>query len=448
MAPGIAFDATSRTYTYRGPTMVYFVRNGQLFQVSLRKVNPTTAQRISSVAAACQVLDWHPLRYDGSDDAWVEISEAGPDGACDQATDNRILYVRTGDPATTAPISLPDGVEMQEALLDPVSGTLSGFIAVDSRGTISKLVYYSASWSPQGDVAGSNFVSSLEFMDLRPGTALSSSAYVLVDGSDVWRLEWSNTSATLAAPIYYSFGTPDAYSFSDANAMYFVDGRTVLKITGAGAISSVGTVSSSPGDSVSLVGMTSGHLVLQAYSYAGTSLHAQPKAGGLAIPLATTAIRPMVQGLHGDDIVYTADSGFTGRQVVRRVHASGTNDRLIASAAGFWPMVVYRATGSQAEGLGVSAVVWCEPAPAAIDCRNGSLRSFDLGSEATTTLGTISTSSNPFSWGYTGYGIEGQALVFTTYSTDSLTQLGASGDVYLARPGSAGSLVRLTANIP
>jgi hypothetical protein len=444
---GLVIDANARTDTYTGDTIVYYARAGQLFQMSLRKGSSNAAQRISSTTAACKVRDWHPLRFDGSDDAWIEITEAGFDRSCAQASDNRVGYVRSGASTTTAPIFLPTGVSMVESLPDPVSRTLAGFVAIDSRGGGSKLIYYSSNLALLGDVAGGAGLSNLEFLSFRPGPSLDSSALVLT-ALELRRLTWSASGASLSAPLYAYIDYPEPGAFLDANAMYFVDGRRVMRADAAGSVSPLGELSAATAGRVELKGLTSGHVIFEAHGGANLSaIYSLSKSGGAPLPIVASGEISRAMGVNGDDVIYTVEPLFEGPMSVRRIHAGGANNRVITSAAARWPSFVYRPAFTYYAGFAIDAVVWCEPLSPATECRNGTVRSFDLGTGVATTLGSIPSSSSPGSLRFSGYSYTGQPMLVNYFAADSSSNATAN-DVYLMRPGGAGSLLRLTTTIP
>ena len=443
---GLVIDANARTDTYTGDTIVYYVRAGQLFQMSLRK-GSNTAQRISSTTAACTVRDWHPLRFDGSDDAWIEITEAGFDRNCTQASDNRVGYVRMGSSTTTAPIFLPTGVSMVESLPDPVSRTLAGFVAIDSRGGSSKLIYYGSSLALLGDVAGGAGVGNLNFLSFRPGPSLDSSAFVLT-ALELRRLTWSASGASLSAPLHAYMDFPESDAFLDVNAMYFVDGRRVMRADAAGAVNLLGELSAATAGQVELKGLTSGHVIFEAHGGANLSaIYSLSKSGGTPQPIAASSEISHAVGVNGDDVIYTVEPLFEGPMSVRRIHASGANNRVITSAAAQRPSFVYRPAFTYYAGFAIDAVVWCEPLPPATDCRNGTVRSFDLATGLSTALGSIPPSSSPGRLRFSGYSYTGQPMLANYFDADASSNAAAT-DVYLMRPGTANSLVRLTTTVP
>lgn len=448
---GVTLNPTTGGYTLLGDSMVYFVKSGQLFQVSLHKADSTVAQRISSLTTACGVNDWHPLKLDGSDDAWVEVSEAGPDASCTQEGDNTTVFVRMGTPATTAATALPAGVTLLESLPDTSRSALGVFLASDQRGATPKLTIYSAAWAPLGDVEGSQGVAEFDMMGFVPGLSQGSSAYGR-NGMSLQRLTWSSSSASLSAPIHTFANAANPgndISLVDDAAMYFVDGLSVMRANAAGTVNVLGSLNPVNGDEASLAyAMTPTHLVLQQQASNGnsTSLYTLLKGGGTPVPLAAGASAPVLYGVHGSDVVYIAATSVGNGYAIRRVNADGSNDRLITDLSSGFPMRVFSPM-TRFSGLTLDAVVWCEAAGADADCRNGSLKSQNLSTGVSTTLGSFSHASNSSSWQAGGFGYTGKPMIIQAYSFDS-TSFAALMDMYIAQPLGSGSLVRVSSNVP
>lgn len=444
----LSFDTAGRRMTLGGSTAVYYVRNGRLFQVSLRKNQSNQPRQISSVADACSVDDWHPFSYSTGDDGWVEVTTAGADGSCFAGPDNRKVFVRHDTPATDLPTSLPDGVRITSALPDPASATLLGFIAYDSRTVPAKLALYGPTLAYVGDVVGGTGRLPLELLSFRPGGPLTTSAYAR-SGTGVVRLDWSASSATLsslATPISVTVDSEgNAECLSDDTAMYCASGFLLRRIDAAGTVSALATMASADGSSVTLRGLTAGHVVVQQGADTSSGqVFAVPKLGGAPLALASAFGSKYVVGVHGNEVVY---STLGSSRVMRRIGIDGSNDRLITALNSGYPMPVSNPTVSNLSIANLDAVMWCD-VPSAGHCTNGTIRSHDLQSSSTLALGTLSyNSADIFSLYVSGWGFSGRPTVLS--ATASLfSTAGFVTDFYLARPGSANSLVRLTTNIP
>lgn len=453
----LTFDSNMRRVAFGNPTMVFFIQSGALFQTSLRKSRSFRVQRISSLSSACSVDDWHPLSFSTGDDGWVQITEAGPDADCSTAADNRQAFVRYSTPVTGNATLLPSGVRILESLPDPATNTLVGFIASDTRATPSKLVLYGPSLDQVADVAGGTNGWSLQFLSFRPGAQLTTSAYVIINGSSLRQLDWSATSARLGGTrhVFSGTGASNAKYLSDSTAMYFVDGLAVHRIDAAGAVSTLATLSSTDGDTARLEGLTSGHVVVQQESTRGDApqVFTIPKLGGTPLRLAPVNWVASVIGLSADEVIYATKPYYAITPALRRIRADGSNERQVnlGSAVQASQLVpVYSPTIPYLSDSGMDGVMWCEIPAGESSCpHNGTLKSYDIQSGAITTLGNLShtgaasiTSLLVRGWGYSG-----RPAVLTATTLLS-TQPDFMADFYLVRPGTANSVVRLTTNIP
>lgn len=452
--PVSSIDPVGRRSSYFGDSMAYYVKDHQLFQVSLRKADNTVPQRISSLSTACKVADWHPLTYAGPDDVWVEVTEAGSDGDCDLDTDNQTVFVRTGTPAGTAATTLPAGIEVLESLPDESYAALSSFLVSDTREATPKLVLYTKALTPLIDVSGGAGLSSLEILSFTPGAHLTSSVYVRT-GMTLRRLTWSASGASLSSDLYTFANPGSSYSgwVSNASEVYFIDGLSILRLDESGRVTPFATLDPANGDSAELSGLSSTHLILRQQAAApanASTLLALPKSGAAVVPLATGNQYLGSLGMYGDDFLYLTYVSASNRYAIRRVKLDGSNDRTLTDQAAFLPMTVLNRTFSYDSGFSVDAVGWCEPAPGDTDCRNGVVKSLDLSTQTLTTLGAFSHASSPpgtTSWFSSGFAFTGMPLVIQAeifvFSTSA-----RQTDMYLAEPGKPNSLVRLSSQIP
>jgi hypothetical protein len=446
-----------RRVAFGNPTMVFFVQGGALLQTSLRKSQNFRVQRISSLSSACSVDDWHPLSFSTGDEGWVQITEAGPDADCSTAADNRQAFIRSSTPVANDATLLPSGVQILQALPDPATNSLVGFIARDSRATPSKLVLYSASLDYVADVAGGAGWSSLEFVSFRPGGQLTTSAFVMANGYSLRQLDWSSNSAQLGVGRH-AFSSPiasNAAYFSDSTAMYFIDGLVVRRIDAAGAVSILATLDSADGDTAQLKGITSGHVVVQqGFTRAEASqVFTIPKQGGTPLRLAPLNWVASVVGLNGDEVIYATKPSFAFTPALRRIRADGSNERQVNLGSTphqnqlvpvFSTMIPYLSAQV------LDAVMWCHLPTGESSCpHSGTIMSYDIPSGAITTLGSLSHSGSGSltSLHLQGWGYSGRPTVLKTV-TVLTAQPGFVTDFYLAQPGTANSVVRLTTNIP
>lgn len=447
----LTFDSNMRRITLGRPTMVVFVQGGALFQASLRKSQPFGVRRISSLSSACSVDDWHPISFSTGDDAWIELTEAGPDGDCSATADNRQAFVRTSMPTTEAPTMLPAGVRILEALPDPGTNALVGFIARDTRTAPARLSLYSPLLAHVADVAGGSGRSSLEFLAFRPGPQLTSSAFVR-SGNLLLQLDWSATAATLSGARHVFSTTPSDYTLhpSDSDAVYFADGHEIRRLGATGASSVLATLDVANGDMVWIEGLTSSHVVVQQASSSQRFPQAftVSKLGGTPARVGPATWSSQVVGIRNDDIVYQGAPTFSPTLTLRRVRADGTGDQYINAMYRGAVMPVFSTTMPYLSNGTLTAVMWCELPFSAVHCATGEIRSYDVQSGAITTLGGLTHTGNGFySLHVNGWGYSGQPSVVTISGT-LMSGAGMATDYYLVQPGVANSLVRLTNNIP
>jgi hypothetical protein len=420
-----------------------------LHQVSLRKSQSPVPRRISALATACSIDDWHPFSFNSGDDGWLEVTASGADANCHDTADNQKVFIRHNAAPTENPTTLPAGVRVLSALPDPATHALLGFIAADNRTSPVKLSLYGPTLAYVGDVAGSTGRSALEMLSLRPGGPLRTSAYVKTNGL-LGRLDWSASSATLTS-YFHSFSSvasnDEAVAHSDDSAMYFLDGLSLLRLGSTGGISTLATLNAADGTEVGLRGLTSGHVVVQQSTNGTGHVFTVPKLGGTPLRLAPAQGTKYVVGVHGDEVIYSIYPG--GTRALRRIGADGSNDQHIAALTSGFPMPVSNPTVPHQSIGALDAVMWCEVPGGQGACLNGAIRSYDVQSRTTVTLGTLSHSGSTLASGLyvSGWGFSGRpTLIRATAAT--VTPLGTVGELYLVWPGRANSLVRVTNNIP
>ncbi|MGY4827964.1 hypothetical protein ACVNIS_05225 [Sphaerotilaceae bacterium SBD11-9] len=444
--PRPSLDASSHTVTERPPAMLYFVTGGVVYQVSLRKADSTVPQRISSLTTACAVTGVYPLSLsDGPEDALIEVSERGADGSCVQFLDNTTRYVRTSMLATQAAMALPMGVSVINPLPSATGATT--LLVGDTRSGTPKLALYSADLAYLADVSGGSNLSSVKLVGTPSGSSMNA-AYVR-EGFNLRLLTWTSTSATLYGPTYVNRSTPSTAGLptvTDSMAIYFTDGLEVRrKLTSRSTTDLLGTLDAANGTLVTTVGASTNAVLVLQYTSDGqrASLVSLPKAGGTAVTLLSITLwggtNPLL-GTYGDEVVY-AD---TGR--IWRSRADGTNKQLVTdhgSSTKFGMRQPTRAWGSVGD---IDAVVWCEIPGSSSYCLNGTLKSLDLASSTTTTLGAFSH-TNAQTWYASSYGLNLSgmpAVVLASATPADLNTLVRRQDMYIAQPGRANSLVKVT----
>ena len=436
-------DPATGAYTIIGASNVVYVQNGMTYQVNLRKTSANTPTRISSLSTACSLDD--PVS-----EAMLPVTEAGPDGQCATTGDNRVVYVRIDDAVTAPPLSLPAGVTLVEALPDASYTTALFFLTRDTRGSTPKLTLYSPTLTLVGDVTGGQGV--IDFRrasDLRqPG--MSNHAYA---DATLRKLTWSAAGATLSTSLH-SFATPLTQggsgfnSLSDANSFYFTDGLAVYSITGTAAPVLLTTLDAALGSRADISLATADHLLLQQRSSSLANMLSLSKQGGAALTLVTSPLT-FALGHAGNTVFYETITRTPSATItaVRRIDMDGSNDTLITDQADSFVMSVLPRVWSLHDMSRYAGFMWCERAAGDSSCSNGSIKLFNTSTGITTTLGQLShagtySSWNPFLASLELPFIDAPFVMRSEGWVQGSTVV--ENEVYVAQPGVANSLVRVT----
>lgn len=451
----ITVDSAAGTLTRRGEPLLFFVRDRQLQQVALSKPGTPAVQRISSLSDACQL--WGiPVQLDSSGlDAWVGVMTAGADGDCSTYADNRYGFARSGSPTTTDATLLPLGTLLGGGnVLTDATGRLLWILALDrSSASAPKLVAYDAALN-RIDVAGGAGVSlagTLALNGMNGARLDASGAWLQADGQ-LRRLTGDATSLTLGPSAFTHTAVPSGLGPNDGDTLYLPNDNRVVQARADGTASVLATL---PTGSIHGISQTATHvLVYQIVGSTSSAVRTVRKSDGAVQTLLTGGLTSNFRtplGLDGDTLFYsTAGGGAAGE--VRQVKMDGTGDALVAS--GVIPTSVLGRTVQRPALPAIfwgaaSALTWCVPAAGASDCRNGSLRQFDLATRATTTLGSFAGSAAPV-WTATVIGYAGQpgATVNVRGSAGSSGTSYARRELWLFNPGEAGSLTRVSSTMP
>ena len=206
-------DANGRLAAGPAP-FVYFVRDGQVMKIDLKRGHSQAPVQVSSVSRACAVLGAIPISGDAAT-AWLRVTIEETVGGC--SSSSPIVYVRSDMSAATAPQSLPARVNLDSSyapLRSAIDGRLLGLLAVDTRTSSSQLLYVSPDLASLGVVANSSGV----------GTGSNDLFLLSADGTDpqavyfrinksLRRLSWTESGASLS---------PSIYTFLDASSNFSV----------------------------------------------------------------------------------------------------------------------------------------------------------------------------------------------------------------------------------
>jgi len=427
------------TVNIHGSSHAYYVQNGKVFDISLRKSDAQTPKQLSSLSGACGVVFRWQLESTGND-TWVQVAATTGAVAC-----STTAYVRSTMNGTQSAVVLPAGVTLLAPLYDPTVATTTGFLMRDGSGATPKLSVYDANLQPVGDVtggAGTNDVSLIYF------EASGQGMYLKVDNT-LRRLTWSGNSATLSGNLYtFTGGLPASPATADSAAVYFADGSALVRVAGGNPATPLTNIAP---QTIFGVSTTANNVVILAANPNGSFvLETDPKTGGTAVTLANATslngVLPVMIGARGDQVFYAKPVPFnplvqSGSAQLRRVDASGQNDTLLVDNTFAIPVT----NSTVVFDLPVAASALVCPPTTSTTCALGQ---YDFASGTTLPLGTLATANpntffiQPTGTGGTFSGVPGWLSVQGT--AGGIT----SQDMYVITPGTQNSLGRVTTNVP
>ena len=447
---GYTDDAATRSVFIHGAPLTFFVNGGQLWQIDLAHSRTPSRLRISSVSDACEPTVVAPLDLSGLD-AWVLVSTAGPDGDCLAATDNRQAFVRSGTPATQAPVIVPATTQVQQLYL---SGTGTGtgvalwwMFAIDRSGPVSRLVAYGRNLEVVEVTGGSG----VRALNMRGQGADAADGIYLRTDDVLRRVEASATALRIGDPQLRFAGASPSATLYDRPAMYFTDLDIVYRVEGTAP--AIQLARPNPGAaSTNLLAQTANALLtrqeggggggavtaIDKRTGAATSLLAQPGDGSNA-----------VWAVRGTTLFY-----FTGPVArvgaLRRVEVDGTDDALVVTNLLMVGRVSSRVWDKGRSTLigGSSALLACQPLPGNADCRGSTLIQIDVPSRAVTVLGSFGNSSATGWLAQDGTAYEGVKGAVIEVSSNLRPGGYTRKDLYVFNPGEANSLKQISPTTP
>jgi hypothetical protein len=441
--------------TLIGTPLAFFIQSGQLYRVSLKRSDPTTPQRVSPLNNACG-LPWiyGDLGIDRTT-YWQEVALLGPTGQCDLSDASERVYVHQDDGPTTPPTRLPDKVRPLYQLTDE-SGRVIFIAAMDRRTATSRMVLLRPDLSVGPDVANSDHVE-VPRRGFYIGHDSVRVMYFISSAGRLHRLDWTNAGATLSAPLH-TFTSPDLQRglVTGNDGVYIVDGRRIYRTTG-GTPTLLAEVEAAAGT----LAATNPHLTPSAIvlRYRGASpqrdtIVAIPRAGGNPVALFRSGAllnTTNVLGVHGERVIYWTNvlSPQQGYGELRSVLANGREAKVLSSRADFAHFLWNRYNDRRS--MTIKGAYWCEIPGTQNDCRQGELRHLDLDTDTLKTLGRFNASTTLSSFGVLGYTLwADMPLVAGTFSTryGSSNQYESWEDMWIAQPGQASSLTRVTTLTP
>lgn len=407
-------DLAPNQYRYLGESKAYFVRDRQLFQVSLLKTQgQPRAQQLSSSRAVCDIGRMWPIEPASKDDVWIEVHEAGPDGDCQTSEDNSPAYVVTGMAPDRDAVRLP----ARYALLDdtlktkPHMGQVTNFFAVDkSSASPQPVLAFDANMVALGPLQGDQDEPVLLAKDVQFFNTESGRHYYSTQGK-IYPLWASPNAIRLDHESVYELKSPRSSIKAIPDwGMTFLDGMTLVEMWPDQEPRILGRLDESRGTEAELLGKTGNVFVFKqvaakAQSSTGMQSFAFIWMRGRdepAIPLTEPVEAELsVLATSGEGLVYTVRTATSLDVRLVDPEFFPSDDRLVAAGVG-GAKVAFRPSGIRDDGPSPSAVLWCEAAAGAnsSDCSNGVLKAMDVGGRTneTVTLGRFSHSKTYSHW--------------------------------------------------
>ncbi len=425
------YDAATRTVTTLGHAKVFYDNDGKLYSIDLRGGQSHAPVLLSS--AVDVFLPRKVITMDAAgDDAWVDVQGGANDWA-----------IRTGMSSTTAPVLV---LRIEAPLRDAATGLpqyLFASVATQVGTALGPTTFevVDPSFTPVANATVAAMGSGDAWVGADPAQA--GTGYLMV-ANHLRTLRWSSGTVSVDSGAGYDLGTTflSISTTSDANALYVANGAVVLAVSN-GSVRSVGGFSNPFVTMVDAGDYIAGYEIANSTALETTyQLETLRKSDGrlTAIESPTASLRLL--GASSQGLVIAGST----EQPQAFVVASGDNS-------------VRTAVGTQAAGIVVSASAPLDHAAAPVGllscvagttgyCVAGALTQFDFAG-GSTNLGTLSASA-PM--------VDGVAVAGLPSVVAGQTYLASPGgfgkgqtdvrDAWQFTPASAGSLARVTTNLP
>ena len=425
------YDAATRTLTTLGHAKVFYDNDGKLWAIDLRGGQSHVPVQLSSAVDVFIPDRAVPMNAAG-DDAWVDVEGGSHHWA-----------IRATMSATTAPVSIQ---QIVAPLRDAATGlpqlffaSLGSHTGSHATPTTWELADTSFNRVPQADIDAMGQADGWLGVDpVQPALA-----YVRI-GGQARALRWSGTTASVDATSLYAFTGFAGATLADAQAAYFCDDVQVHALAN-GVERLVGSFSAQPSTLVD-----AGHYLAAlevtgvVSTQAAWQLETMAKASGGVTFVEPTSTTLQVLGAAGDTLIL-AGTPEQGTAFVL-AHDGGTGARVTVGAQAVG--VVRAASAHVDQSAAPVAMLWCAAGSVAGQCGVGALTQEDLAG-TDTPLGTFATA---------GPSVSGDAIAGLASAIGAQTFLVAPGgfgngetdkrDAWQFVPAAAGSLARITGNLP
>lgn len=389
---------------YQGPQLLYYVRNGQVFQVDIGGSVTPAPQRISSLVNACGLSPgFFATEADGRHD-WFVVRTPGPDGDCDQPLDNGQVLVSTGMSTALVGPSAPAGQAVILSRLINALGQTRGLLTLDADSR--RIVMRSTDLTQilhtlPGDVAPDLIVRVVAPL---PDQA---TRWLIQIGTQIHQLNWTGATPVLGPALTTLVNASAPLVFNlDNKALYLANGQQILSINTTGAVSTLSTL---PAEGGNITGLwLSSTSVLATQAAANTS--PAPWNGEVLWSLnrSSAARQALVRGqsnlpwavnginvFHVENgLVYYTRTADDNTEDIYTIRDNGNSQTLLASGINLVNKVLHPLFSP--DSVSQKGLVWCEPAPSRTDCDGGRLVSYDVDTRAKITLGTVPAEGDYF----------------------------------------------------
>jgi len=429
------YDASSRKVTTLGHAKVFFDNDGKLYGIDLRGGQSHAPVRLSNAVDVFQPRSAIAMNAAG-DDAWIDAQGGTNDWA-----------VRTSMSASTAPV-------LVNRILAPLRDAATGlpqylFASVAQQvGTALGPVTFEVV-DPSFTVVPDATVSTMASGDmwLAPDPAQAGTGYVVI-ANELRKMHWSAGGVTVDAGGLYSFAYGTVLGLStaaDDQSLYVSDGGGGVVAVTNGAVRTVGTLSGlaqtihDAGDYIAAVERSGSTATQTSYQ-----LETLRKSDGLLTLVEPSSSTLELMGASSQGLVIAGSAA----QPQAFVLASG--DNATRTTVGTQPVgVVVSASAPLDRPAAPVALLSCVSGAAVGACAPGALMQLDFGGNALAALGPLAASAPR---------VRGDAVAGLTTSLAGQTLLSSPAgfgknqtdkrDAWQFTPSTAGSVTRVTTNVP
>jgi hypothetical protein len=437
-ADATAYDPATRSVTTLGHAKAFFDGGGRVWAIDLRGGQSHAPVQVSSVVDATSVTRVWPLDAAGTD-AWLEVA-GGLHGWGMRTT-------MTPTDAAVAISSIPAALRDATGLPQYFLVALGGRSGSDVRAVTYEVRDLDFQTVPVPALAAMGDADGW----LGADPAVEGLAYIRLDGA-VRALRWTAAGASVDSGNVMTLAHPlnATAAIAGADALYVGDGTSVAAISD-GHAAAVGELT----NAARILVDTGDHLAVAEFDFLKPPtvccnvIESLRKSDGALVPLAAAEQLDLL-GAAGERVLYAEGPVAGAPRGFMLVGADGSGRTDLPAT---WVAVVRAATARLDQPATPLALLSCPTeADRAGFCATGALTQTDLASGVSSTLGSLAPASfwmqAPARDAIAGlpYALAGETMVdspegFGSHDTDRR-------DAWQLMPGTAGSLARVTTNLP